>query len=99
MRHLVMFDGELDEEFLFRYVRNIKLPLVTPASVESKMLHLSFGVQTSRNTLSNAIDTMNTMLLRAGKPRIHVRGIAQQGIVDYDIFGKPKDEQDPDAML
>eukprot|EP00961_Rhodomonas_salina_P185926 2510420-Rhodomonas_salina.1 len=81
MRHLVMFDGVLNKEFLLRYVRNIKQAL------------------TWRNTLCNDIDTMNTMLLRAGKQRIHVQGIAQQGKINYDTFGKPKNDNDPDAML
>eukprot|EP00961_Rhodomonas_salina_P024542 330725-Rhodomonas_salina.1 len=98
-RHLIMFDGEVDEELLLLYVRNIKQSLVTPASAESKMIYLSFQQKTKRNTICNSLDTMNTMLLRAGKPRIHVRGIAQQGKVDYDLFGKPKYDNDPDAML
>eukprot|EP00961_Rhodomonas_salina_P296124 3936073-Rhodomonas_salina.2 len=95
-----MFDGELDEEFLMWYPgRNIKQALVTPASAGCKMIHVTFLSATWRNALCNSIDTMNTMLLRAGKPRIHVRGIAQQGNVNEKIFGTPKDQQDADAMV
>jgi hypothetical protein len=67
--------------------------------VTGGVLFSHFPHSAYRNTLCNILDTLNSKLLAAGKPRIFVRSMDSREKITYDLYKKPMNSRDPDAML
>lgn len=101
-RYVIGFNGMINKDFLFEEIRADWALFIQETDSMDRMvggvLFARFS-QVQCNVLANRIDTMNTKLLRAGKPRIHVTSIDSREKPETDFLGNPIRENDPDAML